>query len=1109
MKSFAKSLSLFLLVALCVSVFSPLLSAASQKVMILDGQNNHNWKAVTPVVKIILEDTGIFKVDVVTSPPRGKAMDNFKPTFTGYDVIVTNYNGAEWPEETKAAFVNYVKNGGGLVVVHAADNSFSNWKEYNEIIGLGGWGGRNEKSGPYVYWKDGKVVRDTTPGSGGTHGPYRKYLVTIRKSDHPITAGLPTKWLHGPDEMYAKMRGPARNLEVLATGLSKVSRRHEPLLFTVTYGSGRIFHTVLGHDPHGLKSIGCAVTLQRGTEWAATGKVTQKLPAQFSTEKKVVIWVPTKVFQDILTYRFGHSRKSLIYVESLIQGASPAGHEAIEQKLLEAFSSPESTYECKQFVCQMLYRVGTEKAVAVLAPYLADKKLSDMVRFALERMPVDAVDNVLLSALGKTSGNVRIGIINSLGERGRCKAAGSLGRLALNKDKNTAIAAIVAMGKIGCPSCIANLQKMQSHIPANLHNIWADAYLECADKLVARGVIDKAESIYQQLYTKSDSKAIVTAAFRGLVNVRKEKAPQLIVEALQKKDENIQEVAAGTIREIPGEKATLLFVESLPKLSDNAKVLLLNALGIRRDKLARSAVQAQVSSSELKVKLAAINALASIGDSASVDLLAQTAAESKGSAKPARDAARNCLNRLRGKDVNKYMIGKLRSAPAEIKIELIISLAARNARQAGNVILKAADDSNLKVKVESLKALRELATGNDTAALVALLVKARNNLVRHEAEKAVAAAAKKIKDVNSRADALLSVLNSVDDQAKVSLIKVLGSIANQKALQALKDNIKATNRDVQDAVIRGLAAWPNDKPAELLLATAHNTNNKTQKIMALRGYIYLAGRATNRSLAEQLNMFRNAAKLSERKAEKKQVIAGLAKICSMEALDMVLSYRANSDLKVEADLAAISIAAVVYGSDTEKVKGILNKIMTESEDKNVRKQAQDIIKNIEKHEGYITSWDVSGPYFQKGKSEFDLLDIAFAPEKDQKSEWQVMGTATSSGHPYIMMLDKVLGGNDRVAYLRSNIYSPKQQPARLEMGSDDGLKVWLNGKVVHNLNAGRGCSPGQDKVNITLQKGWNSLLLKVSQGRGGWAACARICNSQGGKLDGLKIRAKK
>jgi type 1 glutamine amidotransferase len=174
------------------------------------------------------------------------------------------------------------------------------------MIGVGGWGlkpdgsmgARTNASGPKIRWRDGKQVLDDTPGTAG-HPPRSDFLVITRAPRHPIMQGLPAEWLHASDEIYSQLRGPAKNVEVLATAMPdkvkypKSSGENEPMLMAIKYGQGRVFHTTLGHvgpketAPYpALTCAGFIVTLQRGTEWAATGKVTQAVPADFPTAEK-------------------------------------------------------------------------------------------------------------------------------------------------------------------------------------------------------------------------------------------------------------------------------------------------------------------------------------------------------------------------------------------------------------------------------------------------------------------------------------------------------------------------------------------------------------------------------------------------------------------------------------------------------------------------------------------------------------------------------------------------------------------------------------------------------------------------------------------------------
>ncbi len=315
-----KRVLLVLLIAF-ISFNSNNLSAQEKKskikTLIVDGQNNHDqWPKITVMLKDYLEETTLFSVDVARSGYTWKGEEfisefpieglpstissdkptsdpDFSPNFSKYDVVISNFgwNAADWPEATQKALDTYIANGGGLVVFHAADNSFPTWEAYNKMIGLGGWGDRTEKDGPYVYYNDdGELIRDDSPGNAGAHGPQSEYQVQIRNSEHPITKGMPEIWMHTKDELYNSLRGPAENMEILATAYAdpnnKGTGRHEPALMALSYGKGRVFHNIMGHIDYSVECVGFITTMLRGTEWAATGEVTQEIPSNFPTAEK-------------------------------------------------------------------------------------------------------------------------------------------------------------------------------------------------------------------------------------------------------------------------------------------------------------------------------------------------------------------------------------------------------------------------------------------------------------------------------------------------------------------------------------------------------------------------------------------------------------------------------------------------------------------------------------------------------------------------------------------------------------------------------------------------------------------------------------------------------
>ena len=268
------------------------------KVLIVTGQSNHNWEVSHLAIKQILENSGLFTVNVAISPETGKIMSNFNLDFASYQLVVLDYNGDRWPEETEKSFLDFVEKGGGVIIYHAANNAFRDWKEYNRIIGFGGWEDRDETAGPYIYMRDGRLVYDKESyGCAGSHGIQHEFVLNCSNPEHPVTKGLPVAWRHVQDELYDRMRGPGIVKDVLFWGYSdpatKGSGRDEMAIFTVDYGKARIFHTTLGHAGNTLDNniamqcAGFQVTLLRGAEWAATGNVTQPVPDDFPTEKSI------------------------------------------------------------------------------------------------------------------------------------------------------------------------------------------------------------------------------------------------------------------------------------------------------------------------------------------------------------------------------------------------------------------------------------------------------------------------------------------------------------------------------------------------------------------------------------------------------------------------------------------------------------------------------------------------------------------------------------------------------------------------------------------------------------------------------------------------------
>jgi len=512
--------------------------------------------------------------------------------------------------------------------------------------------------------------------------------------------------------------------------------------------------------------------------------------------------------------------------------------------------------------------------------------------------------------------------------------------------------------------------------------------------------------------------------------------------------------------------------------------MLIKTLVDRGDPSARKAIAALASSKTAAVRLESLKALGRIGDAGAIPVLLKAAAKGA-EAKVALASMRS----IEGDGVGAAILKGMTGAKSDLRVELIFVLSDRRYAPAAKSILAEAASAEEAISRAAFKALGVLAAPSYIPEMIKILPTDGSGSAA-QAEASIVALAVKTSDPSKRADPVLTALASAkkaDQQA--ALVRILGKIGGDKALAAV------VKSDSKDAAVRALAGWPDANAAAPLLDIVKNTNNKTHRILALRGYIRLLGMDPNTPVQK----YAQALDLAKQPETKKLVLSGIAGVGNINALKLVVPLLDDKAVRGEAALATVSIARAAMGADRKQARAAMEKVLAASKGKPIATEARRIIGQIDALGNCIPAWRVSGPYMKKGANYQTLFGIPFAPETpDAKGAvWRTLSAGTDPKRPPIVDLLKALGGEQRAAYALTWIHSEKATDARLDMGSDDGIKAWLNGKLVHATNPPRAAIPYTDKAPIKLKAGWNPLLLKITQNVGPWEFCVRITTRKG------------
>ena len=616
-----------------------------------------------------------------------------------------------------------------------------------------------------------------------------------------------------------------------------------------------------------------------------------------------------------------------------------------ENKLIAVLKSGSATHKQKSDACRELSFIATKNSVPTLAALLTDDKLAHTARYALETINDPSVDVALRDALGKGKGSQLVGVIGSIGVRRDEKAVPALIKLLNEKTPHVTETAARSLGDIGNAQAAKGLQVALKNAPEKQKHSLCEGLFTCAESMSAKGDDTNAIAIYDLLLKTAKPHQIRGGALRGAILARKKQGLPLLKKHLLSNDYILFSAAAQTAQELPGQNVTKILTDTLPQLSADNQIIVMQTLGKRGDPLATPPITAIALKADKSARIAAIETLAELSAPSAVPVLVQLLNDSDGDISR---TSRTSLSAMPGKEIDTAVIAMLNGKDTKSRMTALELIASRRMTASIPTLLKTTSDTDAKVRASAIRKVGELGTQKQLPALLEILTncKTQQDLVATE---------QTLRDICTRGDnqqanvsTLIALLPRTDPAQKGVILRVLSTLGGKDALKAVRAAVEDSNAEVHSAAIRALGTWNNTDAAEDLLQLAKTADNPKDKTLCLRAYLSLA-RRRDIGVSQRLNMCRQAKPVIKNTTEKRMLLGALGSIDSPQALAVITPYLDHADSTDEAAAACIAIAERLLKArnsarQTPKLIAPLQKVTQSTNNPDLKRRSQALLR---------------------------------------------------------------------------------------------------------------------------------------------------------------------
>lgn len=875
---------------------------------------------------IMGKKTGAFKV-IHSSDMSVFTTDSLKQ----FDVICFNNTTHLIPDNSQQkAIMDFIKGGKGIVGIHAATDNFYEWPEGMEMMG-GVFTGH-----PWT--------------ADGT------WAVKIDDADHPLMKSFKGRDFKINDEIY-RTSPPLYSREnqrvLMSLDMSDEATknvkgvtaddRDTGISWIKTVGKGRLFYCSLGHNNHLTWNRPVLEHYLAGIQYAIGDLQVDDSP-RAAPPVGLDVEKLDSLIEAAANYDWDQSRASLVQLHTLIQqhDDNPKTLKSIEMKLISALDS-KPTLAATDFLCRELAVIGTEQSISVLVKMLSDESTTNPARYALEKIPVNAVDDVLIRAVKNIDDTeTQIGLITTLGNRRSETTVAILSGFARQGNNDVATVALQSLGSIGSEEATESMQALESEINPALRNHLQDALLRCAFSLAQKGRSDAAHKIYLGLYHPGNPSLVQAAALMGLARLEAPETNDFLKKAIGLQDAEIQRVMPQILIQVKDKALLESIASAIPDISDSSKIQVLLALSENKAKVGKDQAVQLTHSDNIGVRMAAYQALEKLGDASVTQRLAQAASQAQETAE--RQAAQQSLYRLSGKDIDAAIMATIANAAErdldpKVLVELIRAAAQRQIAKAPEVLFRVAMSQDPSVFSETIRSIQSLAGPEYIEEMVDLLVSRPGT----NTQNALVLITEKIPDRNRRAEVILDKYASTEDvEVRISMLRVLGKIGDTHAVSLLNKERASSDSKISNAAFRAMADWPGSDFIEEMRMAANSSPDTKMKILAFRAYIRILDTSVEMDQQQIVNKLIAAFRMAPRTEEQKIVIGTLGHYGNLRGLAFAKRALNETALRAEAEVALIQICEKLLKQEPSKVKPVLNYLKDNAKSESVRNRAREL-----------------------------------------------------------------------------------------------------------------------------------------------------------------------